>query len=210
MRKALLFAAAMGIAFSPKARAQSSPYQCPIKPIELHAAFFDRNRDGVVTYFETLESLKKVGVGLVERQTFAAILHGAALLRTGSNDIPVVGIAKFGRHEGDTGVYTANGDLDEAAFNRLFDRFDSNPKSGALNGDEIDALIAANRLERGTQNAEAAAFELPFLLKHFADKAENGKPALGRERLRKFYNGTLLYELAGETPPCAPAQLLPR
>lgn len=184
---------------------------CPANPLEMHAAFFDINHDGKVEYWETVASLKRLGVGYVEREKFAILLHTFVFFKNhgGDSAISVAGIAKAGRHEGDTGIFNAEGAFDPAAFQRFFERFDAD-RSGAINTTEVDAAIEANKKDRGTKGAGAAALELPVLIEIAGDRTDtvNGAPvrAISRERLQEFYEGTLFYKIVGDpVPACAPS-----
>ncbi|MFI5349077.1 MAG: caleosin family protein [Elusimicrobiota bacterium] len=182
---------------------------CPSNPLEMHAAFFDINHDGKVEYWETVASLERLGVGFVERQKFAILLHTVVFFKNGGDSaISISGLAKTGRHEGDTGIFSSDGAFDLAAFQRFFDGFDAD-RSGAINTKEVETAIAANKKERGEKGAGAAAFELPILIGIAGDRTDtvNGAPvkAISKERLQKFYQGTLLYELVGDPlPSCVP------
>jgi peroxygenase len=183
---------------------------CPANPLEMHAAFFDVNHDGKVDYWETVESLKRLGVGFVERQKFAILLHTVVFFKNGGTDsaISIAGIAKTGRHEGDTGIFNSEGAFDPAAFQRFFDRFDAD-RSGAINPAEVKTAIEANKKERGTKGAGAAAFELPVLIEVAGDRTDtvNGVQvkAISKERLQEFYQGTLFYKIVGDPiPTCTP------
>jgi peroxygenase len=193
--------------------AASARAACPSIPLELHAGFFDRNHDGKVELDETLEGLEKLGMGYVERHKFAYLLHTVVFFKNGGDSaISVAGIAKTGRHEGDSGIFNKDGAYDAAAFERFFDRFDAD-RSGALNAAEVEAAIAANKKERGAKGSGAAAFELPVLIRIAGDRADTVKgasvKAISKERLRKFYQGTLFYELTGEPVPACVAELRP-
>jgi hypothetical protein len=183
---------------------------CPTNPLELHANFFDINHDGKVEYSETVASLKRLGVGYVAREKFAILLHTVVFFKNGgeSSAITVSGIAKTGRHEGDTGIFNADGAFDAAAFQRFFDRFDID-HSGAINTKEVAAAIEANKKERGSKGAGAAAFELPVLIGLAGDRTDtvDGAPvqAISKERLQEFYQGTLFYKMVGDPlPSCIP------
>jgi hypothetical protein len=183
---------------------------CPANPLEMHAAFFDVDGDGKVEYHETVSSVRTLGATAFEATRFAVILHTAVFFKNGghSTAITVAGIARTGRHEGDSGIWDASGAYDQAAFDRFFGRFDAD-RSGALTKSEIETAMAANKRERGSNGAAAAGFELPVLVHLAGDRTENGGgspvKAISRERLQAFYQGTLFYTLAGKAlPSCAP------
>jgi peroxygenase len=190
--------------------AKSYAASCPSNPLELHAAFFDINHDGKVEYWETLASLKRLGVGFVEREKFAILLHTFVFFKNHGSDsaILISGIAKTGRHEGDTGIFNSEGAFDPAAFQRFFERFDVD-HSGAINTAEVKTAIEANKKDRGAKGAGAAALELPVLIEIAGDRTDtvNGAPikAISRERLQEFYEGTLFYKIVGDPiPSCLP------
>lgn len=195
------------LASLPLFSAANSYAVCPSNPLELHAAFFDMNGDGEVDYSETLGSLKKLGVGPFDRLEFAIVLHTVVFVRLGDPSIPVAGLAKFGRHQGDTGIFDGEGAFDEAAFRRFFERFDADA-SGAVNANEARTALEVNARERGSNGAKASEFELPVLIDIAGDRADSFEgstvKAISRERLLEFYQGTLFYTMTGEQlPSCA-------
>ena len=102
-------------------------------------------------------------------------------------------------------IYDAEGQYVPEAFERIFARFDSNG-SGALNEVEIAAMIEAHSKERAGGKT-ASKLEFGLLLDIAADRKEivDGKEvrAISRGRMESFYDGSLFYVLAGETPPWA-------
>jgi hypothetical protein len=66
---------------------------------------------------------------------------------------------------------------------------------GALDGAELTRLLAGNRTDLVGHLGSKAEFGL---LLELAGEDHNGRKVLTRERLERFYNGSLLYQLAEE------------
>ena len=99
-----------------------------------------------------------------------------------------------GRHGSDTGVYDRNGRFSRPRFRRLFDRFDVD-RDDALDGEELGRLFAGNQTDLAGHLGSRAEFGL---LLGLAGQDRKGKRVLTRERLERFYNGSLFYQLARE------------
>jgi len=99
-----------------------------------------------------------------------------------------------GKHGSDTGVYDERGRFVQRRFDRLFARYDGD-RDGALDGEELARLFAGNRTDLLGHLGSAAEFGL---LLHVAGEDRKGRKVLTRQRLKRFYNGSLFYQLADE------------
>ncbi|MBI4349235.1 MAG: hypothetical protein HY553_20525 [Elusimicrobia bacterium] len=175
-------------------------------PLEKHAAFFDRDGDGVITVSETAASLRELGLGRARALFSATAIHLGLSASTRSSwwdaarlVIRIENIHK-GMHPSDTGVYDAQGRFVQAEFDRIFDRF-SKSRPGRLNRPELLAMIEANSKRKpGAVGKAASEAEFGLLLELAADGSDivDGKrvPSISRERLSQLYDGTLFYRLA--------------
>lgn len=169
-----------------------------------HARFFDRDGDGVITVAETFESLRRLGFGRIKSSWMALAIHlglNGPMKGSWTLSLKIENI-HLGKHASDTGVYDEGGQFVPSAFERIFEDFDAD-RSGSLTWKELEAMIAANDARRPGGRA-ASRLEFKFLLEVAADRTlvEDGAevPAISRERLLRFYDGSLFYELAGELP----------
>ncbi|MBI5201627.1 MAG: hypothetical protein HY925_08595 [Elusimicrobia bacterium] len=165
--------------------------------LQKHIRFFDKDGNGTITRAETTLGLRELGLGRAKAAGTALVIHVFLGAKTTGDrlslDISVANI-KLGKHGSDTGVYDAAGELVPEAFERMFAEFDVN-KSGSLSAPELKAMTAANaKLRPGDSGASDAEFDL--LLEVAADAQDSGGKAISRARLRQFYDGTLLYNLA--------------
>lgn len=182
---------------------QAAAPGAPTNPTALqkHVLFFDADGNGLVTRFETVLGLRRLGMSNVKASAAAIVIHvalgPATTGRWGSLDVSVANI-KLGKHGSDTGAYDAEGRFVPEAFERMFASFDAN-RSGSLSEAELLAMTAANsKLRPGGEAASKAEFQLLLLLAADATEAAEGGtvPALSRARLADFYDGSLFYKLA--------------
>lgn len=175
----------------------------PKKPtaLQTHLSFFDKNNDGTVTRAETTLSLQQLGLSPREATNAAFLIHLVLGPKTTGSwrslDISVKTI-KLAKHGSDTGAFDADGRFVPAAFERMFAEFDVN-RSNSLSEVEISNMIVANaKLRPGDTTAAKKEFQL--LMKVAADTTEDagGKriPAITRQRLQEFYDGSLFFTLA--------------
>lgn len=171
-----------------------------LSPLQKHVAFFDKNEDGILTVSETAQGLQELGQGKIQSWFSASVIHlGLAPSINDSIfklDIDMAQINK-GKHDSDTDIYLANGELDLNRFDTLFTRFDAN-RSGSLSVDEVTAMRAAVKEKNGGLAAKAEWSVLMSLLSDTTETNSKGKDvkALTRASLASFYSGTLLFEAA--------------
>lgn len=173
----------------------------PVEPTALqkHLSFFDRDANGMVTRFETVLSLQELGMSPVKATAAALVIHVALGPKTtgrwGSLDVSVANI-KLGKHGSDTGAFDDEGRFVPAAFERIFSEFDAN-RSGSLSDAEILAMVKANsKLRPGAESAAKIEFQLLLTLAADTVEGTDKKPALSKERMRDFYDGSLFFKLA--------------
>ncbi|XP_062220985.1 probable peroxygenase 5 isoform X2 [Phragmites australis] len=165
--------------------------------LQKHTAFFDSNHDGIVTFDETYEGLKEVGVGTVTAKASAAFINAALGPKTrpdNSNssrmDIYIVNIHK-GIHGSDTGAYDAQGRFVPEKLDEMFAKHGKNV-SNALTKDELDEMLKANREDKDFKGWLGASAEWKMLYNIAKDK----DGYLPKGTVRAVYDGTLFYQLA--------------
>jgi len=186
---------------SPAARlvppaARSAPNSGSRTALQKHVDFFDADHDGQITLADTYLGLRRLGLGAIRSAAFAGVIN--AVLGTSTSRVPslTVDVERIhaGKHESDTGVYDRNGRFSLPRFRRLFDRFDVD-RDDALDGEDLARLFAGKRTDLIGHLGSKAEFGLLFGL---AGQERNGKRVLTRDRLKRFYNGSLFYQLARE------------
>ncbi len=173
-----------------------------VSALERHAAFFDRDGDGLVAPAETFASLRELGVGAPLGALLALIIHaalGPLTQRRPALRIRVDAIAR-GKRGLSSDVFGPDGRFGADAFERL--RQGPTGARRALTLRELRALIAANPASLSGNPLEGlfswAETKVLFCLAADTSLDENGRPApaLSLKRLRSFYDGDLLYALA--------------
>jgi peroxygenase len=99
-----------------------------------------------------------------------------------------------GTHASDTGVYDQKGHFVQRRFDRLFARYDED-EDGALDREELARLFEGNRTDLLGHLGSMAEFGL---LLYLAGEDQKGRKVLTRQRLKRFYDGSLFYQLADE------------
>lgn len=171
--------------------------------LQKHVGFFDANGNGKITFSESRERLGELGIDGAKGYVGAATVNlviGSMVAGYPTFTIDLSQIQKA-KHDSDSDVFDKNGQFSQEKFDELFARFDKNGDN-ALDGDEITAFLTRNR--ETFFGGVLARLELPVLLKIAGEPAEvDGveQKVLTRERLAKFYDGSLFYELAGRPVP---------
>jgi len=173
--------------------------------LQKHVMFFDRNGDGKITLSETFQSLSLLGFGSVRSSALALAINGGLGRVTGAPwyaplTINIDQIHK-GKHGSDTDIYDANGNFSQPKFDELFSKYDTN-QDGALSEKEFENFFS-RKFEDNTSSL-ASKFEFGLLLEIAGEERTvdgTSSKVLTRETMSKFYDGTLLFDLVGETTP---------
>ncbi|KAK8463073.1 hypothetical protein SEVIR_1G316800v4 [Setaria viridis] len=166
--------------------------------LQKHVAFFDRDHDGIVTFDETYQGLKDVGLGAVAAKASAALINAALGPKTrpdnanssSSMDIYIQNIQK-GKHGSDTGAYDAQGRFVPAKLDEMFTKH-AKTVPNALTQDEVEEMLKANRQSNDVTGWLGAKAEWEMLYSLAKDK--DGR--LPKDTVRAVYDGTLFYQLA--------------
>ncbi|MCL7025762.1 hypothetical protein MKW94_011015 [Papaver nudicaule] len=167
--------------------------------LQKHAAFFDRNKDGLIYPWETYQGCREIGIGILlsAGAGIAINLAFSGKTRPGKSlnllfPIDVRNVIKS-RHTSDSGVYDAEGEFDPAKFDEIFHKH-SKANADALTADELSDFLKANRLPKDYYGWVIGFLEWKVLFSVCKDK--NG--LLQKETLRAFYTGDLFYQLEQE------------
>ncbi len=175
-----------------------------LTPLQKHLQFFDLDGDGSISVSENIEALRQLaGYSSLKHYILAPIINfifGTITRGYPSFSIDISNI-KAGKHEGSSDIFDAKGNIDDSKFDALFSQYDIN-NDAALDKAEIEAFVSRNA--KTTFGKIAVKAEFPLLLRIAGEDQEvNGttEKVLTKARLRKFYNGELLYEIAGRPVP---------
>jgi peroxygenase len=162
--------------------------------LQKHVDFFDTNHDGKITLFDTYCGLRRLGLGAMRSAAFAGVINTA--LGSSTSGAPSLTVdaerIHLGKHGSDTGVYDKNGRFSLPRFRRLFARYDGD---GGLDGKALARLFADNQTDLIGHLGSRAEFGL---LLDLAGEDRHGKKVLTRDRLERFYDGSLFYQVAEE------------
>jgi len=175
---------------------RSAPNSGSRTALQKHIDFFDTDHDGRITLSETYCGLRRLGLGAARSAAFAGVINAALGSSTSGSASLSVDAERIhaGKHGSDTGVYDASGRFSQTRFRRLFASYDADG-DGALDTVELNRMYAGSRTDLMGHLGSRAEFGL---LLDLAGEERNGKRVLTRERLLRFYNGSLFYQLAEE------------
>lgn len=181
--------------------APATPDKSKYTPLQRHVDYFDRNSDGVIKLGETRQGLRDLGAGHLLAAFGALFINGLLGPKTAGKATTAINVADIakGKHDSDTDVFDAAGQLDQGRYAALFAEHDKDG-SKSLDAHELQAMRAARKETKVGGIAAAAEFNL--LLRFAADRevSVGGKQvkAISQERLGKLYAGTLFQEIAAE------------
>ncbi|VAH88306.1 unnamed protein product [Triticum turgidum subsp. durum] len=171
--------------------------------LQQHAAFFDRNGDGVIYPWETFQSLRAIGLGSPSAFGTSILLHLVLTYPTqpGWMPSPLLSIhiknIHRGKHGSDSETYDTEGSFsycacrfEPAKFDAIFSKF-GKTRPNALSEDEINAMLKHNRNMYDFLGWAAANLEWKLLHKVAKDK----EGFLQREIVRGAFDGSLFERL---------------
>jgi hypothetical protein len=171
--------------------------------LQRHASFFDPAGTGLVTMGQTYAGMGRLGVRTLWKVLLTPVINlFLSILTKGPLLVIAVDRIADGKHPYDSGTFDDHGEVDERAFEALFEAY-----GDAITSDEMRAVITArgNRkpgmgrlagaLGRWFSGREVGVF---FCVAADTRKTVNGKsvPAVRKETFRRFYDGTLFPDLA--------------
>ena len=112
-------------------------------------------------------------------------------------NIGMEGVARLGLHGSHSGIYNQYGQFDENKFQEML-RITGAATTGVITEQGIIAMQALH-YESWFSHQQAAGEMSALFSVGFDGTAPNR--TIDVQRMRKFYDGTLLYESVGETPP---------
>ncbi|KAL6911444.1 hypothetical protein ACP4OV_000249 [Aristida adscensionis] len=164
--------------------------------LQRHAAFFDRDKNGIVTFEETVEGLQAIGLGPVRAKGSAVIINyglGAKTRPDPNSPRMEIFIANINKaiHGSDTGAYDPEGRFQPEVFDEMFAKYGKTVPD-AMTKDEIDEMLKANREKNDFKGWLGSASEWKLLFKVASDK----DGLLRKERARGVYDGSVFDQIA--------------
>jgi peroxygenase len=157
--------------------------------------FFDRNRDGKISYLETLTGLRELGLGFATALPAALAITAGTGPKSGGSllSVNLDGIEKS-MHPGDADILDEKGN---ARSDRIDSFFATHAKKydDALTLSEILTMVDANVAKDGAGIAQkiGALGEFGLLWKFGANEVRDGERVLTRARLDEFYTDPKLF-----------------
>jgi len=186
--------------------------------LQKHVAFFDRADDGMITWTDTYEGCRALGFSISKSAALASAINAGLGTSTGGSTFTInVANIHQGKHDSDSDIYDDAGNYVQKKFDALFDRFDTDSDNG-ISEDEFSTLYTRN-YESATGSV-VSRFEFGLLMDIAGETRTTSSTwsacsywwcpsytytssykVLTRSDLAGFYDGSLLYELAGEQAP---------
>ncbi|CAL5047127.1 unnamed protein product [Urochloa decumbens] len=167
--------------------------------LQHHVQFFDKNKDGIITLTESIQSFIAIGIEPVFATTAATATHAAfGPLTTPPGKLPSTNIhvshIHGAIHASDTGSYNKKGMFVPENFDKIFKRH-SHIKPNALAWWEIEAMLIANRniLQPWTWPAAELEWQLIYML------GKDSRGYLHKDTVRGIYDGSVFPKLAERT-----------
>ncbi|KAM0922685.1 hypothetical protein ACQ4PT_006138 [Festuca glaucescens] len=159
--------------------------------LQKHAAFFDANHDGVVSFSETYDAFRSFGFGIAASTLSATFINaGLCPMTRPENDTSRLSVYIENIHKGihgsDTGAYDSQGRFVPEKFEEIFSKH-AKTVPDALTSAEVDELISANRQPGDYVGWAGASAEWKILYSIGKDK----EGLLRRDAVRGVYDGSL-------------------
>lgn len=179
---------------------ESAVYSGELTPLQKHAAFFDRDKDGIIYPSETYQGMRAIGAGVPLSIFAAAFINGTLgpITRPGkfpSLYFPIyVKNIKKGKHGSDSGAYDSEGRFVPEKFEEIFQKHaKTNPH--ALTSKELEEMLQENKEPKDYGGWIGAFAEWKIL--YILGKDKDG--FLKKEVVRGVYDGSLFLQLEENT-----------
>ncbi|XP_044478281.1 probable peroxygenase 5 [Mangifera indica] len=164
--------------------------------LQRHVSFFDRDHDGIIYPWETVEGMIAIGLNPLLAKTSAAQIHMAISPKTIESKLPdlklpiVVKNVVNAKHGSDTGTYDAQGRFVPEKFEEIFSKH-AHAHSDSLTWDELMEMLKANRQPNDFQGWVASFAEW----KPFYDLCKDNDGLLHKDKVRAIYDGSIFSQL---------------
>ncbi|XVF85428.1 hypothetical protein PTKIN_Ptkin17bG0117300 [Pterospermum kingtungense] len=175
--------------------------------LQKHAAFFDRNHDGLIYPWETFQGLRAIGAGYLLSFVGAIFINLGLSGKTRPGKFPSllfpieVKNIQLGKHGSDSGVYDSEGRFVPLKFEEIFIKY-ARTHANALTSDELNAMLKANREPKDYKGWIGGLAEWKVLYSLCKDK--NG--LLKKETVKAVYDGSLFAHMERERLEAAAAK----
>ncbi|KAL6605837.1 hypothetical protein ACP70R_041490 [Stipagrostis hirtigluma subsp. patula] len=171
------------------------PYGANMTDLMHHVEFFDKNKDGVITITESIQSFIAIGCDPAFATSAATATHSAfGPLTTPPGKLPSLNIhvshIHGAIHGSDSGAYDKKGSFVPKNFDKIFQKH-SHIKRDALAWWEVEEMLIANR---DLNPISCPAAETEWQLIYFLGKDSRGY--LHKDTVRGIYDGTVFPKLA--------------
>ncbi|KAJ4816748.1 Caleosin-related family protein [Rhynchospora pubera] len=165
--------------------------------LQMHASFFDRDKDGIITMKETYQGMRALGYSYAISVASALFINGALSRKTRPPETPAtitlpiyINNIKNGKHGSDTDAYDSNGRFVPKKFEKILKKYaKTNPN--ALTEGELDNMLQGNKDAGDTTGQIAARAEWNLLYRIAKDK----DGLLQKDTVRGVYDGSLFFKL---------------
>ncbi|BAT99014.1 peroxygenase 4 [Vigna angularis] len=182
-----------------KQRGGEKPIPLHENVLQKHAAFFDKNHDGVIYPWETFQGLREIGNGIFSSVGLSLFINLGLSQTTRPGKFPSllfpieIKNIHLGKHGSDTGVYDTEGRFLPSKFEDIFTKH-AHTQPNALTYDELMQMIQANREPKDIKGRIGGLVEWKILYKVAKDKSG----LLQKETIRGVYDGSLFEMLKKE------------
>ncbi|KAM0917916.1 hypothetical protein ACQ4PT_009316 [Festuca glaucescens] len=176
-------------------------YNSELTPLQQHAAFFDRSKDGIIYPSETYEGLRAIGCGVAVSAVGAVFINSLVGPKTVPENVKapafkfpiyVKNIQK-GKHGSDTDAYDTHGRFVPEKFEEIFKKH-AHTRPDALTSKELDELLQSNREPKDLKGRAGAFGEWKLIYSLCKDK----KGFFHKETARAIYDGSVFVMLEQE------------
>ncbi|XP_048542381.1 probable peroxygenase 5 [Triticum urartu] len=172
-----------------------------LTPLQKHAAFFDRNRDGIIYPSETYRGLRAIGCGVVLSAAGTVFINVFLSSKTVPANVkppafkfPIyVKTIQQGKHGSDTDVYDTQGRFVPEKFEEIFKKH-AHTRPDALTDKELGEMLKANRDPKDFAGRVGAFVEWRLLYALCKDK----EGFLHKETVKAVYDGSVFEKLERE------------
>ncbi|KAL6075739.1 Peroxygenase 4 [Balamuthia mandrillaris] len=166
-------------------------------PLQKHVAFFDRNNDGKVTWYESYKGFRALGWNPFNSAWASAFVNFSMAFATSPYWWPTTTIymknVHRSTHGSDTRLYDHHGQFDEARFLRLWAKYDPDD-TGYMTPGAVWRMTEDMRDAWDFFGWTAAKFEWTFVIWLLGDR----HGCLKKEDMKGLYDGSIFYKIEHE------------
>ncbi|XXG53641.1 hypothetical protein AAC387_Pa03g1706 [Persea americana] len=167
--------------------------------LQQHAAFFDRNKDGIIYPWETYQGFRAIGCGVILSAMAGVVLNLVLSYSTLPGYMPSLLLPIYiknihrCKHGSDSETYDTEGRFEPSKFDAIFSKY-ATTHHNALTSEELSNMLRANRNLTDFNGWILSWTEWKLL--YWLGKDEKG--LLHRDTIRGVYDGSLFVRLENE------------